>query len=485
MKYLALLFIACGFAINAQDTRLSDFGTDGKIIDSVTNSSNSSARELEVYRNNIYTLSSGGYNSLGIFSYDQSGDPNNDFSGDGKAELTSMNGADNPKFTISANGEIYIAVCSMSVMTVVKMDMSGTLVNSFGTGGKLNVPITATRVADLVVRGNTLIIGGNNYNSFFVVHLNTSDGSLDASFDGDGQANISFVNDSPYAYGMDSDGSGNIYLFGYIYYFSGVQSGVVAKFTNTGADTTFGNLGVTNAPTGVSEFQTGKVSGSTIYAAGGYSAAFLAAFDTNSGDVITSFGTNGAVIVGNTTSTVNESFRTILITEDGEILVAGNQALNVPPYDSDAIYYLFTSSGSPVTDYGNNGSIIDSSTVNETVYCLEIYNGYDILAGGSSGAKFFITYFYEEGATPDFPTGFSPNDDGFNDYLMVRNLYAATNNTLVVYDREGNRVYKTEDYKNDWKGLNDNEKPLSDGVYYYVFTYNKSKKIKNFIEIRR
>ncbi len=63
-----------------------------------------------------------------------------------------------------------------------------------------------------------------------------------------------------------------------------------------------------------------------------------------------------------------------------------------------------------------------------------------------------------------FPNVFTPNGDGHNEYLeIVNGQYYA--NTLVVFNRWGQKVYETTNYRNAWRG-ND----LPEGTYYYIFT---------------
>jgi len=64
------------------------------------------------------------------------------------------------------------------------------------------------------------------------------------------------------------------------------------------------------------------------------------------------------------------------------------------------------------------------------------------------------------------PDGFSPNGDGKNDKFEVENL-ELYKNEIVIFNRWGNEVYRTDDYQNDWEGTYNGE-PLPDGTYYYI-----------------
>ncbi|TXB64312.1 T9SS type B sorting domain-containing protein [Vicingus serpentipes] len=57
----------------------------------------------------------------------------------------------------------------------------------------------------------------------------------------------------------------------------------------------------------------------------------------------------------------------------------------------------------------------------------------------------------------------TPNGDGFNDFLVFPNLNYYPESSLVIFNRWGNKIYETDNYKNDWDGSDQ-----SDGTYFYV-----------------
>ena len=87
---------------------------------------------------------------------------------------------------------------------------------------------------------------------------------------------------------------------------------------------------------------------------------------------------------------------------------------------------------------------------------------------------------------------FSPNDDGVNDFFVIDCINQYTNNTLEIFNRWGNRVYKKKGYNNTWDGVstgratvNAGEK-LPVGTYYYVLDLGDgSKPKKGWIYINR
>ncbi|WP_255362847.1 PKD-like domain-containing protein [Tenacibaculum sp. MAR_2009_124] len=69
---------------------------------------------------------------------------------------------------------------------------------------------------------------------------------------------------------------------------------------------------------------------------------------------------------------------------------------------------------------------------------------------------------------------FSPDQDGQNDTFIITCIENYPNNTLEVFNRWGNTVYKKQGYKNEWDGNSEGrstiaaESGLPAGTYYYV-----------------
>jgi gliding motility-associated-like protein len=72
----------------------------------------------------------------------------------------------------------------------------------------------------------------------------------------------------------------------------------------------------------------------------------------------------------------------------------------------------------------------------------------------------------------DVPNGFTPNDDGKNDALIIDGLDQFGENELVIFNRWGDVLYKAKPYKNDWRGTNQGGAALSEGTYYYLLRLN-------------
>jgi gliding motility-associated-like protein len=73
------------------------------------------------------------------------------------------------------------------------------------------------------------------------------------------------------------------------------------------------------------------------------------------------------------------------------------------------------------------------------------------------------------------PNIITPNNDGFNDYMVFEGLEGYEGSKVQVYNRWGTLIYVSEDYKNNWDGENH-----SDGTYFFILTLNEKYKIKPY-----
>ncbi|HEY1060106.1 MAG TPA: cadherin-like beta sandwich domain-containing protein [Daejeonella sp.] len=77
----------------------------------------------------------------------------------------------------------------------------------------------------------------------------------------------------------------------------------------------------------------------------------------------------------------------------------------------------------------------------------------------------------------------TPNGDGKNDYLVIKNLDYYPDHSLRIFDRSGRIIYQKVDYQNDWDGSFEGS-PLAQGTYYYVIDFGAGKnRLKGFVSI--
>jgi gliding motility-associated-like protein len=89
------------------------------------------------------------------------------------------------------------------------------------------------------------------------------------------------------------------------------------------------------------------------------------------------------------------------------------------------------------------------------------------------------------------PEGFSPNGDGTNDLYVIRGIEDYSNNSFIVFNRWGNKVFDAKPYTNTWDGkttmglrVGGDELPV--GTYFYILDLGDgSPVIKGYIYLNR
>ncbi|NJO88336.1 MAG: T9SS type B sorting domain-containing protein [Chloroflexia bacterium] len=140
--------------------------------------------------------------------------------------------------------------------------------------------------------------------------------------------------------------------------------------------------------------------------------------------------------------------------------------------------YLWTVSDSSETTSVND--LLDDATItklllsNDTIY-NPIFDGKVIdkyeLRVQVTDAHFCInadTLIVEVGGLKPY-TGFTPNDDGFNDYWVVKNIELYPDNFVKIFDRNNVLVYQKRSYDNSWEGTyTKTGQKLPSGTYFYI-----------------
>ncbi len=137
-------------------------------------------------------------------------------------------------------------------------------------------------------------------------------------------------------------------------------------------------------------------------------------------------------------------------------------------YNSAYTEGLSTGDGSRTTDVSTNGLSPDPS----------------IIGNVSPEEKTPVTLIKQKVFIPE---GFSPNNDGINDFFIIQNTLGKQV-SLEIFNRWGNRIYKSSDYKNEWNGVCTEGVHIGQdvpvGTYYYIVIIDNEKKA-GYITINR
>jgi uncharacterized delta-60 repeat protein len=191
----------------------------------------------------------------------------------------------------------------------VRLTPNGSLDQTFGQGGIVNVPIGSYSIANAVAlqSDGKIVLGGTAleaHNEFAAARLNPN-GSLDTTFGGDGIA--TFPGPTAGAWALDIEGDGKPVLAGQADYYNpqigGAQQFMAARLNRDGTpDTTFGGDGLVTIPVGGTSLGFGlahTVDGKLLVAGPAYTTTNVNAVVklTASGALDTSYGNGGIAAV--------------------------------------------------------------------------------------------------------------------------------------------------------------------------------------------
>jgi len=90
------------------------------------------------------------------------------------------------------------------------------------------------------------------------------------------------------------------------------------------------------------------------------------------------------------------------------------------------------------------------------------------------------------------PSGFTPNNDGFNDAFKIEGNLECAPIDLTVFNRWGQIVFEQKDYDNTWDGRSKNGSELTNGTYYIIVDFSNvdnqrasNSRYSGYLDIRR
>ena len=132
-----------------------------------------------------------------------------------------------------------------------------------------------------------------------------------------------------------------------------------------------------------------------------------------------------------------------------------------------------------------NGTITGPSALSTSVHGLSIGTNRFTLtarAGSCAIAIDTVTVFLKEFF---IPAGFSPNNDGVNDFFEITGLDNFPGTGLHIFNRWGQEVLSSADYRNDWNGRSDNGNELPNDTYFYVLNLGGGNTYNGYVIIKR
>jgi len=127
----------------------------------------------------------------------------------------------------------------------------------------------------------------------------------------------------------------------------------------------------------------------------------------------------------------------------------------------------------------------NTSPVQNTATAKDLYFGwYYVQVTDANGCVVRDSVYVEEGPCCDvtmIPNAFSPNGDNVNDEFKIMTTAGIELIQLEIYDRWGQRVWSSVDWRRGWDGRIDGQ-DADMGNYFYVFRYRCTRDGKTYIK---
>lgn len=149
---------------------------------------------------------------------------------------------------------------------------------------------------------------------------------------------------------------------------------------------------------------------------------------------------------------------------------------NAPVFPGTTVVYTNQSNpnGGVITDISWNAGTLGSGSSDSLVVYFSTPGNYLITITVTTADGCTGTYTYTQIVVPTeiiIPNVISPNSDGDNDALVFEGAQYYPNTALHVYNRWGNEVFSSGNYKNTWTPSRD----IPDGTYFYVLKLQTGK----------
>ncbi|MBL8001371.1 MAG: choice-of-anchor L domain-containing protein [Flavobacteriales bacterium] len=190
----------------------------------------------------------------------------------------------------------------------------------------------------------------------------------------------------------------------------------------------------------------------------------------------------------------------VLVSDASGCTWSDTLVINAPPALEVSADVLVHGNGYNIsTPGGSNGAIALTTTGGTAPYTYAWSNGpstagvnalaagtYTVLITDANGCTTTMTFTLTDPDGLAMPTGFSPNGDGANDSYVVQGLDAYSSRQLIVFNRWGNVVYESPNYRNNWTGENSEGEQLPNGTYFVILRLNEgAETLQNYVDLRR
>ncbi len=153
------------------------------------------------------------------------------------------------------------------------------------------------------------------------------------------------------------------------------------------------------------------------------------------------------------------------------------------PGVNELVNFTNASSGNVVSSEWIIDGLISTNTNASYAFLAEGVYPVQLIVEDNNGCTDTTVQWINVFNTMGVPNVITPNGDHQNDYFVVKGL--KLNTSLLIINRWGNVVFRTDNYQNNWNGVNQNGKDLDEGVYFYKMISPSGDRTEGFIHLQR
>lgn len=396
---------------SANGTLDTNFGDDGKVITYSTSDDQGQSVTVQPDGKILVAGTSGG--QFALVRYDVNGSLDTNFDGDGKVTTSIGSGGRGNSATLQPDGKILVAGYSFngsnSDIALVRYNTNGSLDASFDGDGKVTTAIAGTssdqgNSVTIQPDGKILVAGlsHNGYNSDLLLVRYNANGSLDTSFDGDGKVitAIGTGNDPGQSVTLQPDGK--ILVAGY----SNSGLALVRYNPNGSLDTSFDGDGKVTTDFGSSSDYGQSVA---LQSDGKILVAGYSSNGTNYDFALVRYNTNGSLdnsfdIDGKVTTAIGTGYDygySVALQPDGKIVVVGSSSNGS---DNDFAVVSYNPDGSFGVQY-NPPKFTENGPAVLLISDVQIYDPELTASGNYKGASVTLSRHSGANAEDQFSIG--------------------------------------------------------------------------------
>ena len=163
------------------------------------------------------------------------------------------------------------------------------------------------------------------------------------------------------------------------------------------------------------------------------------------------------------------------------LYIDGNEISNIDLSSNENIELVSISENNiSALNISNNNNLNDLNVLNNPllkciqVNTIQIGNLFNLNWKKDLSANYSLNCEVNELSDVTIYNVITLNDNGKNDYLIIKNIEFFPQNNISIFNRDGTLIYSIDDYGKEnrlFRGMSKSNKELPTGSYIYVFNY--------------